>query len=173
MSRTQNSAKKKKGKWYFWNQCVEGVQKSHVFGGEKPFSMPRKKKAPKFIITDSRSCQLSSFPNPPPKELWATSRVHRRQTAQKSRKKMGSSVAYKTIGTFLLVPNPPHPPSFWGALSTPPPPPGVQKPTSPAHYQNAALPSGGCNRTLPSPRPASPFRGVRLHTPSFPLRLAR
>ena len=29
------------------------------------------------------------------------SRVHRRQTAQKRRKKMGSSVAYKTIGTFL------------------------------------------------------------------------
>ena len=29
------------------------------------------------------------------------SRVHRRQTAQKRRKKMGSSVAYKTRGTFL------------------------------------------------------------------------
>ena len=29
------------------------------------------------------------------------SRVHWRQTAQKRRKKMGSSVAYKTIGTFL------------------------------------------------------------------------
>ena len=36
-----------------------------------------------------------------PKELWAMSRVHWRQTAQKRRKKMGSSVAYKTIGTFL------------------------------------------------------------------------
>ena len=29
------------------------------------------------------------------------SRVHWRQTAQKRRKKMGSSVTYKTIGTFL------------------------------------------------------------------------
>ena len=29
------------------------------------------------------------------------SRVHRRQAAQKRRKKMGSSVAYKTIGPFL------------------------------------------------------------------------
>ena len=29
------------------------------------------------------------------------SRVHWRQTAQKRRKKMGSSVAYKTRGTFL------------------------------------------------------------------------
>ena len=28
-------------------------------------------------------------------------RVHRRQTEQKRRKKMGSSVAYKTRGTFL------------------------------------------------------------------------
>ena len=28
-------------------------------------------------------------------------RVHRRQSAQKRRKKMGSSVAYKSIGTFL------------------------------------------------------------------------
>ena len=37
----------------------------------------------------------------PPKELWAMSRVHRRQAAQKHRKKMGSSVAYKTIGTVL------------------------------------------------------------------------
>ena len=37
----------------------------------------------------------------PPKELWAMSRVHWRQTAQKRRKKMGSSVVYKTRGTFL------------------------------------------------------------------------
>ena len=40
-------------------------------------------------------------PPPPPKEFCAMARVHRRQTAQKRRKKMGSSVAYKTIGTFL------------------------------------------------------------------------
>ena len=44
--------------------------------------------------------KIPEFP-PPPKELWAMARVHRRQTAQKRRKKMGSSVAYKTIGTFL------------------------------------------------------------------------
>ena len=36
----------------------------------------------------------------PPKELWAMSRVHWRQAAQKRRKKMGSSEAYKTRGTF-------------------------------------------------------------------------
>ena len=34
-------------------------------------------------------------------EVWAMSRVHWRQTAQSAEKKMGSSVAYKTIGTFL------------------------------------------------------------------------
>ena len=37
----------------------------------------------------------------PPKELWAMSHVHWQQTAQKRRKKMGSSVAYKTRGTVL------------------------------------------------------------------------
>ena len=42
-----------------------------------------------------------SPPPLPPKELWAMSRVHRGRSAEKRRKKMGSSVAYKTIGIFL------------------------------------------------------------------------
>ena len=38
---------------------------------------------------------------PPPKERWAIARVHKRQSAQKRRKKFGSAVAYKTRGTVL------------------------------------------------------------------------
>ena len=40
-------------------------------------------------------------PPPPPEELWAIARVHGWRSAQKRRKKIGSSVAYKTIGTVL------------------------------------------------------------------------
>ena len=40
-------------------------------------------------------------PYRPPSEFWAIAHVHKRQSAQKRRKKMGSSVAYKTMGPFL------------------------------------------------------------------------
>ena len=62
VARTRNWAKKKKKEnGIFWNQRVEGVQKSHhlqcfwwgekltIFKGQKKFSVPL---APDFIITD-------------------------------------------------------------------------------------------------------------------------
>ena len=46
-------------------------------------------------------------PPPPPKEVWAIARGHKTRPAQKCRTKIGSSVASKTIGTFLS-PQPPR-----------------------------------------------------------------
>ena len=52
------------------------------------------------LVTEVGGSRGVGVPHPP-KEHWAIARVHKRQSAQKRRKKFGSSVAYKTIGTFL------------------------------------------------------------------------
>ena len=86
-----------------WESC-DAVRKRAPRHHQKLAGTQAREDKPKAILGKLRKMgngkEIADF-NPLPKELWAMSRVHRRQSAQKRRKKMGSSVAYKTIGTFL------------------------------------------------------------------------